>query len=166
MTAEIDKKMNVPPETLEPSSVTLPAHLEGPIKAYADETMVRNAVGDSYDQMAEPPFAKVPLDHPLCVPIITALRDVYDPEIPVNIYELGLIYAITIIGGPTGADVDVKMTLTSPGCPVAQEMPGMVQSAVFPVDGVSDVSVEIIWDPPWNPTMMAETAKMQLNMFT
>lgn len=145
---------------------SMPVHLQGPMKAYADEQMVRNAVGDQYDTMAEPPFAKVPMDHPLCLPILTALRDVYDPEIPVNIYELGLIYSITIIGGPTGADVDVKMTLTSPGCPVAQEMPGMVQAAIFPVDGVSDVSVEIVWDPPWNPTMMAETAKMQLNMFT
>ena len=167
MTAEIDKKMNVPPETLEPSSVTLPAHLEGPIKAYADETMVRNAVGDSYDQMAEPPFAKVPLDHPLCVPIITALRDVYDPEIPVNIYELGLIYKISILPQDDGTvDLDVKMSLTSPGCPVAQEMPGMVLSALFPVEGVGDVDVELVWDPPWDPSMMAETAKLQLNMFT
>ena len=113
-----------------------------------------------------PPFAKVPIDHPLTAAILAGLREVYDPEIPVNIYELGLIYDITILGGPTGADVQVRMTLTSPGCPVAQEMPGMVQNAIFPVAGVSDVSVEISWDPPWTPDMMAETAKMQLNMFT
>lgn len=150
----------------------LPEHLQGhvsmhgPMVAHADEQMVRNAVGNAYDTMAEPPFVKVPRDHPLCEQIIKALRDVYDPEIPVNIYELGLIYDITIMGGVTGADVQVRMTLTSPGCPVAQEMPGMVQAAIFPVDGVSDVGVEIIWDPPWNPSMMAETAKMQLNMFT
>lgn len=147
-----------------PSS--LPAHLQGPIKAYADEQMVRNAVGEQYDQLAEPPHVKMPRDHPLCAPIIAALRDVFDPEIPVNIYELGLIYDVRIMGGPKGADVDVIMTLTSPGCPVAQEMPGMVQNAIFPIEGVADVSVEIVWDPTWNPNMMAETAKMQLNMFT
>ena len=150
----------------------LPEHLQGhvgmvgPMKAYADEQMVRNAAGDQYDALAVPPFAKVPIDHPLTAAILAGLREVYDPEIPVNIYELGLIYDITILGGPTGADVQVRMTLTSPGCPVAQEMPGMVQNAIFPVAGVSDVSVEIIWDPPWTPDMMAETAKMQLNMFT
>jgi FeS assembly SUF system protein len=145
----------------------LPVHLQGPIKAHADEQMVRNAVGDNYDAMAEPPSVDVPRDHPLCAPILKGLRDVYDPEIPVNIYELGLIYKIRIMDAGDGKfDVDVKMTLTSPGCPVAQEMPGMVQNAIFPVDGVRDVDVEIVWDPTWNPGMMAETAKMQLNMFT
>lgn len=146
--------------------MTMPEHLQGPIKAYADEQMVRNAVGEQYEELAEPPHVKLPRDHPLCAPIIKALRDVFDPEIPVNIYELGLIYDITIIGGATGADVHVRMTLTSPGCPVAQEMPGMVQNAIFPIEGVSDVAVDIVWDPTWNPAMMAETAKMQLNMFT
>lgn len=144
----------------------LPLHLQGPIKAYADEQMVRNAVGEQYEELAEPPNVIMPRDHPLCVAIIKALRDVYDPEIPVNIYELGLIYEVTIMGGVTGADVQVRMTLTSPACPVAQEMPGMVQNAIFPIAGVSDVGVDIIWDPTWNPAMMAETAKMQLNMFT
>jgi FeS assembly SUF system protein len=164
MTTDAERKEDTPS--------TLPEHLQGhvgmsgPIKAYADEQMVRNAVGNAYDDMADPPFAKVPRDHPLAEPIVQALREVYDPEIPVNIYELGLIYDIVIMGGVTGADVQVRMTLTSPGCPVAQEMPGMVQAAIFPVAGVSDVGVEIIWDPPWNPSMMAETAKMQLNMFT
>ncbi len=144
----------------------VPPHLQGPIKAYADSDMVKNAVGEEYDRLAEPPGVDLPRDHPLCVPIIAVLRDVYDPEIPVNIYELGLIYSVTITGGPAGADVQVKMTLTSPGCPVAQEMPGMVQNAIFPIEGVRDVEVEIVWDPTWNPAMMAETAKMQLNMFT
>jgi FeS assembly SUF system protein len=144
----------------------LAAHSSGPMVAHADEAMVRNAVGDQYDAMAVPPHTLVPLDHPLAAPIIKSLREVYDPEIPVNIYELGLIYEITITGGPGGADVQVRMTLTSPGCPVAQEMPGMVQNAIFPIDGVADVGVEIVWDPTWNPGMMAETAKMQLNMFT
>jgi FeS assembly SUF system protein len=95
------------------------------------------------------------------------LREVYDPEIPVNIYELGLIYKIDVSEADDGqADIYVEMTLTSPGCPVAQEMPGWVQGAIFPIDGVGHVDVEIVWDPPWDPSMMAETAKLQLNMFT
>ncbi len=148
---------------------TMPTHLQpfqGPLVAHADTDMVRNAVGDQYDSLAVPPHTLVPLDHPLALPIIKALREVYDPEIPVNIYELGLIYEITMVSGPGGADVQVRMTLTSPACPVAQEMPGMVQAAIFPINGVADCGVEIVWDPTWNPSMMAETAKMQLNMFT
>lgn len=144
-------------------SIKKPDHLQAPIKAYADEEMVRNAVGDQYDRYAEPPEVDAPREHPLCDAIIKGLRSVYDPEIPVNIYELGLIYRIGIVGE---GEVRITMTLTSPGCPVAQEMPGMVRAAVFPIDGVSDVEVEIIWDPTWTPAMMAETAKMQLNMFT
>ena len=95
------------------------------------------------------------------------LRGVYDPEIPVNIYELGLIYKIDIRDAADGkADVYIEMTLTSPACPVAQEMPSMVQGAIFPVEGIGNVDVDIIWDPPWDPSKMAETAKLQLNMFT
>lgn len=133
----------------------------------ADEEMVKNAVGaDAYDELAEPPNVDVPDDHPLWPAIRDAIREVYDPEIPVNVYELGLIYKVSILEQEDGVhDVDIKMTLTSPGCPVAQEMPGWVQGAVLPVDGVGDVDVEIVWDPTWDPSMMAETAKMQLNMF-
>lgn len=133
----------------------------------ADEEMVKNAVGEeSYDELTEPGYLDAPRDHPLWPDIQRALRDVYDPEIPVNIYELGLIYLVDIKnldGG--GHDIFVQMTLTSPACPVAQEMPGMVQNALFPVQGVDAVDVEIIWDPPWDPSFMAETAKLQLNMF-
>lgn len=133
----------------------------------ADEQMVRNAFGDDYDELAVPPKTTGTLDHPLYPAIIKALREVYDPEIPVNIFELGLIYNITITDAEDmTSDVDVKMTLTSPGCPVAQEMPGMVQSAIFPLSGVGQVDVEIIWEPTWDPSFMAETAKLQLNMFT
>ncbi len=137
------------------------------VKPVADEEMVRNAVGDQFDEMSEPPNAEVPRDHKLWAAMDKALREVYDPEIPVNVYELGLIYKIEIKdNADRGADVDVKMTLTSPHCPVAQEMPGMIQNALFPVDGVDNVDVEIIWEPAWEPSMMAETAKLQLNMFT
>lgn len=130
--------------------------------------MSRNAVtkeeadSKSYDEMAEPPLAEVPEDHPLWPAIKDAIREVYDPEIPVNLYELGLIYMVDI---NENNDVYVRMSLTAPGCPVAGEMPGMVQNAIFPVDGVGAVDVELIWDPPWDPGRMAETAKLQLNMF-
>lgn len=137
------------------------------VNPVADEEMVRNAVGDQFDEMSEPPNAEVPRSHKLWLAMDKALREVYDPEIPVNIYELGLIYKIEIKdNADRGADVDVKMTLTSPHCPVAQEMPGMIQNALFPVEGVDNVDVEIIWEPAWEPSMMAETAKLQLNMFT
>jgi FeS assembly SUF system protein len=122
--------------------------------------------GNPYDELAEPPNADVPRDHALWPQMLAALKEIYDPEIPVNIYELGLIYVVTVLPEKDGAsDIEVKMTLTSPGCPVAQEMPGWVQSALLPIEGVGAVDVEIIWDPTWSPAMMAETAKMQLNMF-
>lgn len=134
----------------------------------ADEAMVKNAVGEEgYDELAEPPELEFPAEHPLWPAVKKAIKEIYDPEIPVNIYELGLIYLVDIIDTPDGHhDIAIKMTLTSPGCPVAQEMPGWVQGALFPLEGVRDVDVEIIWDPIWTPAMMAETAKMQLNMFT
>ncbi len=136
------------------------------IDPVADEEMIRNALGDDFDEMAEPPNIKGTKEHPMWGAIIKGLRDVYDPEIPVNIYELGLIYKIQITDRPDGTfDVAVDMTLTSPACPVAQEMPGMVQGAIFPLPNVGDVDVEIVWEPTWDPSHMAETAKLQLNMF-
>ncbi len=135
------------------------------MKQVADEEMVRNAVGDEYDELAEPPYIEL-ADHPLVKLIVKALREVYDPEIPVNIYELGLIYKIEVTDKNDGKmDVYVEMTLTSPACPVAQEMPGWVQGAIFPLEGVDHVDVDIVWDPTWDPSKMAETAKLQLNMF-
>ncbi len=120
----------------------------------------------NFDELAEPPHVEAPRDHKLWPLLLAALKEVYDPEIPVNVYELGLIYKVEAKDGKDGkTDLDVKMTLTSPGCPVAQEMPGWVQGALFSVEGVGDVDVQIIWEPPWDPSMMAETAKMQLNMF-
>lgn len=135
------------------------------MKQVADEGMVRNALGDEYDELAEPAGVELS-DHPLTAKIVRALRDVYDPEIPVNIYELGLIYKIDVTDKDDGKmDVYVEMTLTSPACPVAQEMPGWVQGAIFPLEGVNNVDVDIVWDPTWDPSKMAETAKLQLNMF-
>ena len=121
---------------------------------------------DEYDELAMPPNSEVPKDHKLWPIMDAALREVYDPEIPVNIFELGLLYKIVITEAEDGQhDVFVEMTLTSPGCPVAQEMPGMVQGAFFPIEGIGEVDVEIVWDPPWDPSMMSEAAKLQLNMF-
>lgn len=121
---------------------------------------------DEYDELAQPPNTEGSKEHKLWPLIEAAIREVYDPEIPVNVYELGLIYKIDITDAEDGkADIFVEMTLTSPGCPVAQEMPAWVQGAIFPIDGVGNVDVEIVWDPIWDPSMMAETAKLQLNMF-
>ncbi|MDA8048453.1 MAG: SUF system Fe-S cluster assembly protein [Rhodospirillales bacterium] len=94
--------------------------------------------------------------------VIDAISGIYDPEIPVNIYELGLIYAIDI--GEDGR-VKVEMTLTAPGCPSAQELPDQVRDAVLAVEGVKDVAVETVWDPPWDPSRMSEDARLQLNMY-
>jgi FeS assembly SUF system protein len=93
--------------------------------------------------------------------IVEALRTVFDPEIPVNIYELGLIYGITI--EPNGA-VAVRMTLTAPNCPAAQELPAQVEATVSAVPGVTAAKVEVVFDPPWNSCMMSDAARLQLGM--
>jgi len=94
--------------------------------------------------------------------VIGAIATVYDPEIPVNIYELGLIYAVEIADN---GDVKVEMTLTAPACPSAQELPEMVRDAIAKVEGVGDVIVDTVWDPPWDPSRMSEDARLSLNMF-
>jgi FeS assembly SUF system protein len=93
--------------------------------------------------------------------VIDALKTVYDPEIPVNIYELGLIYDIDI---DTEGNTKIAMTLTAPGCPVAGSMPEWVRSAVASVPGVESTEVEMVWEPPWTPEMMSMRAKLELNM--
>ncbi|MEK6562265.1 MAG: SUF system Fe-S cluster assembly protein [Candidatus Binatota bacterium] len=93
--------------------------------------------------------------------VIEALRTCFDPEIPVNIYELGLIYDVKV--EPAGA-VEVRMTLTSPHCPVAQSLPAEVEARIKEVPGVTDARVEVVWDPPWEPSRMSEAAKLQLGM--
>jgi FeS assembly SUF system protein len=94
--------------------------------------------------------------------LIAALKTVHDPEIPVDIYELGLIYKVDVADNK---DVTIDMTLTAPGCPVAGEMPGMVRDAVKTVEGVGEVKVNMTFDPPWTPDRMSEEAKLELNMF-
>ena len=94
--------------------------------------------------------------------LVTALKTVYDPEIPVDVYELGLIYKVDV---SDNKDVAVDMTLTAPNCPVAGEMPGMVKAALANVDGIGEVTVNMTFAPPWTPDRMSEEAKLELNMF-
>ena len=94
--------------------------------------------------------------------IVAALREVYDPEIPVNIYDLGLIYRID--SDDMGV-VEIDMTLTAPGCPVAQTFPGTVEAAVQNVEGVAAAEVELVWEPPWTPDRMSEAARLELGFF-
>ena len=94
--------------------------------------------------------------------IVSALKTVYDPEIPADIYELGLIYKIDI---EDDRSVKIDMTLTAPGCPVAGEMPGWVQNAVSTVEGVSDVDVKMVFDPPWTPNRMSEEAQVAVGWY-
>ncbi len=94
--------------------------------------------------------------------VVEALRTVHDPEIPVNIYDLGLIYNVDI---DDDGKVDIRMTLTAPGCPVAGILPGQVAAAVRQVEGVTDANVELVWDPPWSMDRMSDEAKLQLGMF-
>ncbi|MCY3857269.1 MAG: iron-sulfur cluster assembly protein [Rhodospirillales bacterium] len=94
--------------------------------------------------------------------IVAAIGTVYDPEIPVSIWELGLVYDIAI---RNGRDVDVTMTLTTPHCPEAQYIPGRVEEAVREVSGVGDVRVDIVWEPPWTPDRMSEAARLELGYF-
>ena len=94
--------------------------------------------------------------------VIDAMREVYDPEIPVNIFELGLIYDYKV---GSGGNVDIQMTLTAPGCPVAGILPGHLARTVSEAEGVGEVVVELVWDPPWDMSMMSEAARVELDMF-
>ena len=98
-------------------------------------------------------------DHPLYPDIVNACKQVFDPEIPVNIYDLGLIYTIEI---DQKGQTLILMSLTAPGCPVAEEMPGWVSEAVEPVEGVKNVKVEIVWEPQWGMDMMSDEARLEL----
>ncbi|MEM6305355.1 MAG: SUF system Fe-S cluster assembly protein [Pseudomonadota bacterium] len=117
-------------------------------------------MSDPSTQMeGEPLIAPSTPDHPLYGAVVEACRSVYDPEIPVNIYELGLIYTIAI---SDQNEVAIKMSLTAPGCPVAGEMPGWVADAVEPIPGVKQVDVELVWEPPWGMEFMSDEARLEL----
>jgi len=93
--------------------------------------------------------------------VISEIKKIYDPEIPVNIYELGLIYKIDVI---EEKKVNINMTLTSPNCPVAESLPNMVKDNILKIEGVSDVDLKLVWDPPWTKDKMSEAAKLELNL--
>ena len=120
-----------------------------------------NTVGSSEDEKLEgqPLIKPSSTNHDLHESIVDACRSVFDPEIPVNIFDLGLIYTIEI---NRENSVNILMSLTAPGCPVAGEMPGWVERAVEMVPGVKDVKVELIWEPPWGMEMMSDEAKLEL----
>ena len=92
--------------------------------------------------------------------VIAELKKIYDPEIPVNIYELGLIYDVSI----NEKNVKVKMTLTTPNCPVAESLPKEVKDSIMIIDGVDKVDLDLVWEPPWDKSMMSESAKLELNL--
>ena len=117
-----------------------------------EPTPVSNEVADVDDE---------PVDEAILYErVIEALKTVYDPEIPVNIYDLGLIYEVKI----KDRFVDVDMTLTAPGCPVAHTFPGMVERSVELVQGVNGAAVELVWDPPWTPDLISEAARLELGL--
>ena len=92
--------------------------------------------------------------------VIAEIKKIYDPEIPVNIYELGLIYDIIV----NNSEVKVKMTLTTPNCPVAESLPKEVKEGAMQVEGIDDVDLQLVWDPPWTKEMMSDAAKLELNL--
>tara|TARA_B100000965_G_C19005178_1_gene504202 strand:- start:52 stop:348 length:297 start_codon:yes stop_codon:yes gene_type:complete len=92
--------------------------------------------------------------------IIEEIRKIYDPELPVNIYELGLIYDIKV----EGEKAEIKMTLTTPNCPVAESLPKEVKEGAMQVEGINDVDLQLVWDPPWTKDMMSDAAKLELNL--
>ena len=112
-------------------------------------------------EIAPTPLSQAELDV-LTDKLVEQLKTVFDPEIPVDIYELGLIYKVDV---SDEKDVAIDMTLTAPGCPVAGEMPGWVEDAVLTVPGVRSAKVDLVFDPPWDPSRMTDEAKLQLNMF-
>ena len=116
---------------------------------------------ESWNEPQKSALSQAELDK-LTDDLITALKTVYDPEIPVDIYELGLIYRVDV---SDDRDVVIDMTLTAPGCPVAGEMPGWVEAAVMNVEGVKSARANLVFDPPWDQSRMSDEAKLALNMF-
>lgn len=154
-------------EPLLVSRTDAPAHQTAPLFTALLYSLYKHSELDGDTMTAEPTdhLEGTPLikpsstDHPLHETIVEACRTVYDPEIPVNIFDLGLIYTIDI---NDASEVRVIMTLTAPGCPVAGEMPGWVAEAIEPLPGVKQVDVELTWEPPWGMEMMSDEARLEL----
>lgn len=127
-----------------------------------DEEKMDKVAADSVD--VAPDQAKTPdetRDRELEIRVADKLREIFDPEIPVNIYELGLVYDIR---ADRDGNVTIVMTLTTPHCPVAESMPSEVEMKARDVEGINDVKVDLVWDPPWDMTMMSEAARLELGM--
>ncbi len=127
----------------------------------SDQTTEPNVATAPTTEPANPPVEGQAATDPVMACVIEALKGVFDPEIPVNIYELGLIYGLEKT--PEGI-VHVTMTLTTPNCPVAGSLPGEVEAVVRDVEGVHDCDVELVWDPPWTPERLSEAAKLELGL--
>jgi FeS assembly SUF system protein len=160
MSEEADKRFDVE----EVDGVTPPprARVEDAVEETAGEKLERKK--DYLEGfLAQQPPAVSPGDvgGALYERVIDALREIYDPEIPVNIYDLGLIYGVDV---SDEGDVAITMTLTTPHCPVAESMPGEVEMRVLSVPGVRDAEVNLVWDPPWGPNLMSDEARLELGM--
>ena len=129
----------------------------------ADDLTSRDVIDVSSPSAEEARPSAIPQDelNRITDALIAAFKTVFDPEIPVDIYELGLIYKVDI---DDDRKVDIDMTLTAPGCPVAGDMPGWVETAARTVEGVEDVEVRLTFDPPWDPSRMSDEARLALNM--
>ena len=135
-----------------------PDGLPGAVGAGGLAPQLVEAAPEAAETLPTPPGLSP--DHPLAGQIARALSSVYDPEIPVDIYQLGLVYDVAL---NEANDARISMTLTTPGCPVAGSMPSMVEHAVATmVEGIGDVEVDLVWDPPWSPDMMSEAAQLEL----
>jgi FeS assembly SUF system protein len=143
ITAEDVASVPPPPRARVEDAGRTPDYLDGFLKAKPPAEGIGEPGGELYES------------------VVAALREIYDPEIPVNIYDLGLIYDLVITGD---AHVTVTMTLTTPHCPVAESMPGEVEMQVGAVPGVGVVDVDLVWDPPWDPSKMSDEAKLELGM--
>ncbi len=130
-------------------------------KYLADEKAVRSDSGPSAEAVGAKPLTGLEAIA-LQDKVVEVLRSCYDPEIPVNIYELGLIYEAKV---ETSGEVSIKMTLTAPNCPAAGSLPGEVHDKVKALPGVAAVKVDVVWDPPWDPSKMSEAARLQLGFF-
>jgi FeS assembly SUF system protein len=146
--------IETPDETNQPDPATAAQVQAADIQSDATNVASDNPPSVSLQSVAD--------DDSLLERVISGVREVFDPEIPLNIYDLGLIYRIDI---SADNQVAIDMTLTSPMCPVAGSLPGEVENAARAVAGVADVVVELVWDPPWDPQVMSEAARLELGFF-
>jgi FeS assembly SUF system protein len=138
------------------------AATEAPVEAEPSDETGGDAPAPTEAVEAAAPASPSPELDQLKDDLVAALKTVFDPEIPVDIYELGLIYRLDV---DDARNIEVDMTLTAPGCPVAGDMPGWVENAVSAVPGVGQVKVKLVFDPPWDPSRMSDEARLALNMF-